>query len=373
MSGRLTSPALLLVLILAACSPEAGTETGVNTTVVESTEVRLGAVEQTLSLSGDVAAGRSVRIFSQVPDRLTEVRVDVGTRVESGQVLARVRDETLRAGLDQIEANLRAARTNLANLQDELARTRNLHEAGSVSTQALEGLETRVKGAQAQVEQLEAAREQARATLANATITAPFEGVVAERYLEAGDVAGPGVPVFRLVDMREVKILTHIPQERLGRVKQGLPVRVRISSFPGEVFHGEVVRVAPVLDQMTRMASTEIRVPNPGERLKPGMFADVAIVEAAQDEAVLVPLDAVMETYRFVAGAQGSSAIPTEAVVFKVVGDHVVRLTLPVGLVGADVLQVTEGLSRGDSVVTVGKEQLTDGTRVRILDGGVSP
>ncbi|MFO7767955.1 MAG: efflux RND transporter periplasmic adaptor subunit [bacterium] len=371
---RSTSFVTLAVLsLLAGCTPESGEPAADTAAVVEVEEVRLGTIEQTLSLSGDVQAGRSVRVFSQVPDRLTEVLVDVGSRVEDGEVLARVRDEILRAGLEQIEANLRAARTTLANLQDELARTRNLHEEGSVSTQTLEGLQTRVKGARAQVEQLEAARQQARASLANATITAPFEGIVAERYLEAGDMAAPGAPLFRIVDMREVKILTDIPQERLGRVTRGLPVRVRVSGFPGEVFRGSVERVAPVLNPMTRMASAEIRVANPGERLRPGMFVDVAIVEAAAEDAVLIPLDAVVESYRFVAGSRGSGPLPTEAVLFRVEGDRVEQLTLPVGLVGKEELQVTEGLSPGDPVVTVGREQLTDGTRVRVLNREVSP
>lgn len=363
LTSMLVIPALAL---LAGCG-EMGGETVDSTTVVEVARVEQGAVEQILSLSGDVEAGRSVRIFSQVPDRLTDVRVDVGSRVRSGQVLARVRDESLRAGLDQIEANLRAARTNLANLRDELVRTRNLYEVGSVSTQALESLETRVKAAEAQVEQLEAAREQSRAMLSNATITAPFEGIIAERMLQEGDMAGPGMPIFQLVDMREVKILTDVPQERLGRVIEGLPVRVTVSSFPGEVFEGEVERVAPVLNRMTRMARTEIRVLNPEEKLRPGMFADVAILEAASEDAVLVPLEAVMEAYRFVAGVRGSGSMPTEAVLFRLQGNEVSQLTLPVGLVGREMVQISRGLSPGDSVVTTGKEQLTDGTRVRVL------
>ncbi len=364
---------LMALTLLTGCSPGSGDAPPVNATVVEVAEVRRGPVEQTLSLSGDVEAGRSVRIFSQVPDRLTEVPVDVGSRVRAGQVLARVRDESLRAGLDQIEANLRAARNSLANLRDEMVRARNLHEVGSVSTQALESLETRVKGAEAQVEQLEAARQQAMVGLSSATITAPFAGIVAERYLEAGDVAGPGLPVFRLVDMREVRILTDIPQERLGRVTEGLSVRVTVSSFPGEVFEGRVDQVAPVLNRMTRMAAAEIRVPNPDERLRPGMFAQVAIVEAAEQDAVLVPLEAVIDAYRFVAGSRGSGSLPTEVVVFRVRGDVAERLTLPVGLVGRTSIQVTEGISPGDSLVTVGKEQLTDGTGVRVLDGEVAP
>jgi RND family efflux transporter MFP subunit len=362
--------ALPLLLVLGGCSPAADQE-AISGAAVETATAWTGAIEQTFDLTGDVEAANSVRLFGQIPDRLLEVRVDVGEAVRAGQVLARIRDEGLQAGVEQIEANLRAARSNLANMQDELERSRRMNAAGAVSNQTLESLQTRTQAAQAQVEQLEAALTQARASSRNAQITAPFDGVVAERYLEAGDLAGPGIPVFRLVSTGQVKIATEVSQDWLGQVRIGMPARVRVSAWPGVVFAGEVTRIAPVLDPMTRMSAIEITVPNREGRLKPGMFAEVTMVVHQVSEALLVPLDGVLDEYRFVAygaSAQRDREGGLEAEVFVVASDTARVRSVRLGIIGTESVQVLEGLSLGDRVVTVGKYQLVDGAAVRVLN-----
>ncbi len=361
---------LPLLLLSVGCSPAADQE-GISGAAVETVAAWTGAIEQTFDLTGDVEAANSVRLFGQIPDRLLEVRVDVGETVRAGQVLARIRDEGLQAGVEQIEANLRAARSNLANMQDELERSRRMNAAGAVSNQTLESLQTRTQAAQAQVEQLEAALTQARAASRNAQITAPFDGVVAERYLEAGDLAGPGIPVFRLVSTGQVKIATEVSQDRLGQVRIGMPARVRVSAWPGVVFAGKVTRIAPVLDPMTRMSAIEITVPNREGRLKPGMFAEVTMVVQQVSETLLVPLDGVLDEYRFVAygaSAQRDREGGLEAEVFVVASDTARVRSVRLGIIGTESVQVLEGLVPGDRVVTVGKYQLVDGAVVRVLN-----
>jgi RND family efflux transporter MFP subunit len=362
--------ALPLLLLSVGCTPAADRES-ISGAAVETVAAWTGAIEQSFELTGDVEAANSVRLFGQIPDRLLEVRVDVGEAVRAGQVLARIRDEGLQAGVEQIEANLRAARSNLANMQDELERSRRMNAAGAVSNQTLESLQTRTQAAQAQVEQLEAALTQARASSRHAQITAPFDGVVAERYLEAGDLAGPGIPVFRLVSTGQVKIATEVSQDWLGQVRIGMPARVRVSAWPGVVFAGEVTRIAPVLDPMTRMSAIEITVPNREGRLKPGMFAEVTMVVHQVSEALLVPLDGVLDEYRFVAygaSAQRDREGGLEAEVFVVASDTARVRSVRLGIIGTESVQVLEGLSLGDRVVTVGKYQLVDGAAVRVLN-----
>lgn len=365
-------PVLVLAfLLLGGCSPGDEDE-GVSGVAVETAETVQSSIEQTFELTGDVEAANSVRLFGQIPDRLVEVGVDVGDFVRAGQVLARIRDEGPQAGVEQIEANLRAARVNLANLQDELERSRRLNQAGAMANQTLETLQTRTQGAQSQVEQLEAALDQARAGLSNAAITAPFDGVIAERYLEAGDMAGPGIPVLRLVSTGRVKVETEVSQERLGQIRIGMPARVRVSAWPSEVFAGEVTSIAPVLDPMTRMSAIEIAVANRQDRLRPGMFAEVTMVVTATGGAVVIPLDAVLDEYRYVAfGAdarrEGDGGI--DAQVFVVIEGTAHLREVRLGIIGTDIVQVLEGLVPGEEVVTVGKYQLVDGAAVRVLNG----
>ena len=365
--------AVVIFTVLQSCTPPGDEDAGRGAVPVETVRVARGTLEQTIQLSGDVIAGRSVRLFGQIPDRLTNVLVDVGDPVRRGQVLARIRDEGVQAGVDQIEANLRASRVTVANLRDEYNRSQRLFEAGAVSSQTLESLRTRLEAAEAQQEQLDAALSAAQASSQNATITAPFEGVIAERYLEAGDLAGPGLPVFRIVNMNTVRVTTDLSQERLGQVRVGMVARVNVSSYPGEVFEGEVINIAPVLDPMTRMTKIEVGLDNLDGRLKAGMFAKINLVVSSVEGAILIPIDALIEEFRYLtntpstsAGAAGTGAAMLEADVYVADGDSARLRKIRIGIVGTEMVQVTGGLEVGEEVITVGKYQVSDGAPITI-------
>jgi len=373
-------PSTMLMLAVAAvtaiglqgCAPGGREDAAAEAVAVEIVLATTGSLEQTIRLSGDILAGRSVRLFSQIPDRLTEVVVDVGDPVRKGQILARIRDEGVRAGVDQIEANLRAAQVTLANLRDEYVRTQRLFEAGAVSSQTLEGLKTQLEATEAQEEQLQAALSAARASFQNAAIAAPFDGVIAERYLEAGDLAGPGFPVFRIVNMNTVRVATEISQERLGQVQIGMPGRVTVSSYPGEIFVGEVINIAPVLDPMTRMTKIEVGLDNRDGRLKAGMFAEVHLVAASVEEGVLIPIDALLEEFRYItnapplsSGAVEADASLAEAEVYVAESNTAQLRKVRIGVVGEEMVQIVQGLEAGEAVITVGKYKLSDGAAIR--------
>lgn len=371
------SLAVIIVTGLQGCAPPGDDDAAIEGVVVETVTAITGSLEQTIQLYGDVVAGRSVRLFGQIPDRLTRVLVDVGDEVRRGQVLARIRDASVQAGVDQMEANLRAVQVTLANLRTEYERTQRLHEAGAVANQTLEGLRAQVETAEAQEEQLQAALTAALASSQNATITAPFDGVIGERYLETGDLAGPGFPVFRIVNMSTVRVETEISQERLGQVQLGMSARVTVSTWPGVVFEGEIIKIAPVLDPMTRMTKIEVGLDNEDGRLKAGMFAEVQLVVASVEDAVVVPIDALLNEFRYVTNAlllaAGNTADADDlaaAQLYVADGDTARLRPVRVGVIGKEMAQIIEGLSAGENVITVGKYQVGDGApiRARTLD-----
>jgi len=376
-ASLIATTALFIMIGLPGCAPPADDEVAVQGVVVETMEATVGSLERTIKLSGDVIAGRSVRLFGQIPDRLTSVLVDVGDRVRQGQVLARIRDESVQAGVDQIEANLRAVQATLANLRIEYERTRRLHEAGAVANQTLEGLQAQLEAAEAQEEQLQAGLTGALANSQNAIITAPFDGVIGERNLEAGDLAGPGFPVFRIVNMSTVKVVAEISQERLGQIQLGIPVRVRVSSWPGEVFEGEIINIAPVLNPLTRMTRIEVGLENEDGQLKAGMFAEVELIVATVDEVVVVPIDALIDEFRYVTNAPLISAGGNQAgvsdlsmaQVYIADGNTASLRDVRVGVIGEDMAQITEGISVGEQVITTGKYQISNGVPIRIRNG----
>jgi membrane fusion protein, multidrug efflux system len=358
---------LLIVTVIGCSEPPA--EEDAFAAVVEVETVTLGSLEESIRLTGNILAGRSVRVFGQVPDRLVEVLVEAGDAVRSGQAMARIRSDALTAAVEQTTAALRAASVTLANLEDEQARSRSLFEAGALSRQALESVESRVEATAAQVEQLEAALSQARVGLDNTRITAPFDGIVAARYLEAGDMAGPGVPVFQVADLRRMRVQAEVSQEQLGRIVEGLETRIMVSAFPGRVFPGRVDRISPVLNPLSRMATMEAVVPNSRGLLRPGMFAEVQVITRRVEQANLVPLAGLLEEYRFAAASADlvGTDRELEAQVYLLGEENRVRLhTIQVGLIGREQVEVRSGLKPGDRVVTIGKHLLYDGAEVRL-------
>jgi membrane fusion protein (multidrug efflux system) len=140
-------------------------------------------------------------------------------------------------------------------------------------------------------------------------------------------------------------------------VQPGLQASVEVDAFPGERFTGKVSRVSPVFDAATRTAAMEIEVPNPGYRLKPGMYARVALTIDRQADALTVPRSAVLD----LEGQRGVYVV-----------DELVAHFRPVrtGLQDAERMQILEGVGEGEQVVTTGALAIKDGDRVQLTGGG---
>ncbi len=270
---------------------------------VARTKLMLDHVE----LSGTLRASRDVMVFAEVPGKLERVAVKRGREVRAGEVLAVVESDTLRAQLEQTNAALavatagaRAARVARDNAASGRERVRGLEKTGSASEREVEGAETMLQTAEAQVtlansqiEQTLAAVSLTKLQLEKAVITAPFAGTVADDFNHtAGAMVGPQFPVARIVEMQHLRIDLRASERDLARIRNGQKADIRVGSSPGRVFEGIVLVAGPVLDPMTRTAPVEIAVENVVEDgellLKPGMYADVAIVVDRRENVLAV-------------------------------------------------------------------------------------
>jgi HlyD family secretion protein len=193
--------------------------------------------------------------------------------------------------------------------------------------------------------------DELKITLGNTTILSPINGFVSRRNLDPGGFAGANTAIITVVDIATVRMVGNLIEKGFRKVTPGVAAVVTVDTFPGEDFTGTVSRVAPVFDPTTRTAQMEIEVPNPGFRLKPGMYARVRLTVDRRPEALTVPRNALLD-YE---GQRGVFVVDQDVARFRPV---------TVGLQDADRAEILDGLAEGQRVVTTGALALRDGDRV---------
>ncbi len=180
-----------------------------------------------------------------------------------------------------------------------LERAKTSFQRGLISQQALEDAEARynaavsqVTVAKAQLTSTQARLDELKINLANTVLVAPMDGVVSKRNLDPGGFAGTNTAIVSLVDIGTVRLIANLVEKDFKRIAVGGQAAVEVDAFPGEQFAGRVSRVAPVFDPATRTATMEIQIPNPGFRLKPGMYARVRLTADRKPNALTVPRNA---------------------------------------------------------------------------------
>lgn len=277
--------------------------------VVTTTQVEQGAFTVEAEFVGSLEARTAADLYARTSGPIVEMHADSGDRVRNGQLLARIQPDEAEKQVEQARAALRIAEATLSQRQANLSiarstarRTESLFEQDLVSQQDYDAVQAELVGAEAQLELARAQIEQARANLSAAEldlrktrVVAPFDGWIGKRYLDQGDFAATNRPVFSVVDLSTIRTTISITEGDAGRIHVGQPARLTAGAFPGEVFEGEVARIASVFDPQTNTTEAEVEIANPEARLKPGMFGNVSVTYRTEPTALLVPESAVVE------------------------------------------------------------------------------
>ena len=327
-----------------------------------------GRIARTRHALGTVIGANEAELAPRITGQVIEVPVREGARIRRGQVLVRLDDRELEDAVGRAEAALAAARAGLAAAEVAAktqvavtARDRTLFEAGALSREALErsaALEAaaaaRLASARAAVEQAERQLDQARVRSGYATLTAPFDGVVATRLADPGDLAVPGHPLMRLVARGGLRVRAALPGEDLPLLHAGTPVHLAGASSR---LAGAVSRVFPSLDH-DRLAVFEIDLAEAPPEFAPGASVGVD-VEVAAARGLVVPADALL-----------TSARGTFVFAIRDGRIAVVPVRVPAR---SDRDAVVEGVLRAGESVAVGRParlmRLADGMKVRLATG----
>lgn len=339
---------------------------------VETTAVRTQSIAEEITVVGNLIGEATVAVVPRAAGRLQDVFVRLGDRVEKGQRIAKLEDQDIveqvrqaEAALEVSLATIRQREADLKRAQTNAERSRNLFERQLLPRQTLDDNEATYQSAVAQVDLARAQHAQSKARLdelrvshANTVISAPVSGFVARRAVDPGASVSPNLPVVDVVDISRVRLVVNVVEKDLRSLHVGDATKADVDAYPGEMFTGRIARVAPVLDPATRTAQLEIEIPNPDYRLKPGMYARVNIVTNTKKDALVVPINAVVDL-----GGRRGVFIPQP-------DNTAIFHSIQVGSEQADVIEVASGLKDGDRVITTGAAALRDGDRIVLAGQG---
>jgi RND family efflux transporter MFP subunit len=283
-------------LLLSSCSseePAALNETAVNVQVATA-EAQTGGSTQVFP--GNVESNNQASLSTIVMGTVTEVPVSVGQNVRKGDVLARIKDDQIRAKKMQLEANMVQAKANLDNTEKNLNRIQNLYEEESATSKELDDISTMYDIAKANVEALEASMREVNEMLAYTVIRAPFDGIVSRKFVSAGDMAAPGQPLVAVSDPGTLKITANVPANWISEISEGDSVTVSVSAAGIDVADAVLTAVSNAGDPMSRQYAIEAQITDPeaASQLKTGMFAEIGIrVEGA--DALYIPTSALVQ------------------------------------------------------------------------------
>jgi RND family efflux transporter MFP subunit len=316
-----------------------------------------------LAANGNIAAWQEASVGTESGGlRLTEVRVNVGDRVQKGQVLATFAAETLGAEAAQARASLGEAEANLANAAADAERARSLQATGALSASQINQYLTAEKTARAKVEAARALYQVQQVRLGQTQVRAPDSGIISARLATVGAVVGSGAELFRLIRQGRLEWRAEVTAAELGRITTGTTALVTAAS--GARLAGRVRTIGPTVDPQTRTALVYVDLtPLPGAAsgsARAGMFArgefDLGAVPALTlPQAAIVLRDGFSYEYR---------VNPD---------NHVTQLKVQTGRFEAGRVEITAGLPADARIVAGGGGFLNDGDLVRVVDAAKSP
>ncbi|HEY5594380.1 MAG TPA: efflux RND transporter periplasmic adaptor subunit [Nitrospiria bacterium] len=308
---------------------------------VEAAPVKVGTVSQEVEAVGTLQANESIVIRSEIAGRISGIDFSEGQAVQAGSVLVRIDPAEYKAQAEQAGAVLQLNQMNYD-------RARQLNEEKLLSPQAYDEIVAKLKESQANL-----ALFQAR--LDKTTIRAPFSGRLGLRLVSPGGYVQPGQAIVNLEDIGAIKVDFRIPEVYLGRVNAGQIVNLQADAMPERMFEGQIYAIDPRIDDASRTILLRAHVPNPRGDLRPGMFARVKLVLARHTNAILIPEQALVP-------------MGQDKFVYRIEDGKAALAKVKIGRRLEGLVEIIEGLSANDTVVTGGQTKIFEGAPVMVIN-----
>ncbi len=343
---------LSLLFFPTACKPKPPEKTKAPV-AVELLRVHPQDIRVPFQVGGLLKAGETSIITAEINGTIGKEFFREGDRVEKDEILLKFDPEPFALNRNAADANREKAEVRLSNFRKEYERRRQLLQEGFLSTEEVDQAKRQFESAKADLDVAKVNLQQTERDLRKTEVRSPLPGIVVSRYREVGEQVPPGTPLFKVADIRLLRIIAGVSEEQLLQVKEKQSVTVRIGPFGKKIFSGRVTRIGVPASQEGGTFPVEIGLPNPQGLLKPGMVAQVLFPGKMHRGIFLIPRNALVKQL----GRNRAWVVRNR----KAAG-------IPITL-GADFgfsVAVTKGLSDGDRVVVIGQDKLTEGTPVTL-------
>jgi RND family efflux transporter MFP subunit len=369
---------LIWIFVMAGCSAigeekkPAEKAKGRPPVAVEATKVAAADVTEGIEVVGTLAAKFGADVRSEYTGIVTEVFVTEWVKVKKGDPLAKLDTREIEVALKRAQAAVEVAKANLLQLevgenraQREYERAVKLKEEGLITQQALDDAGTeklaaaaRIAAAKAQIRLAEEEVTQVQTRLAKTLLRAPRDGMVSLRNVNVGDFVGEmgAKAMFRIVDNRVLDLTVTVPSGEMASLRPGQIITFSTDALPGRTFSGKVMFINPIVSEADRSIRVVAEVDNRNEQLKSGLFVTGRIKTGERKGILKIPRTALL-TWD-VPGKKGE--------VFVVQGDQARRQAVRTGALSGDLVEITEGLERGNLIISRGGFNVKDGDKVNV-------
>ena len=314
---------------------------------LKATHPKRGEITRFVTLPGTIRANQQATIYAKVPGYLKSLSVDKGDGVKGEQVFGEIEVPELEADIAKNDAEMKVAQIEFERVSGAAKKAPDL-----VTAQALSEAEGKRKVAQARL-------DQAKTLLRYSQLTAPFRGIITQRFVDPGAFiavptgggAAPAAAIVTIADFETVRVQVTVPEVEASFIQKGEPVKFSVEGLPGKAFEASVSRFSYALDEATRTMLIEADVPNADLTLRPGMYAITKIGVEKKNDALLVPVEAVtMEK--------------ANAFVFLFADGKARKTPVKLGFNDGTNAEIVSGTTEKDRVLLTGKTTLIDGQPV---------
>lgn len=350
MNIRLLNFGLILTgaMLLFSCTSDDNSDNSNEDTEKRAKPVRVSqlekrSVDRSINYTANLQAFDEVFLVPASPGKIERIHVDVGDRVQAGQLL-----------FEMDPTQLNQAILQLNNIEKDMQRFDSLIEFGGIPRQQYDQMQT----------QYEITKENVEFLKTNTRVTAPFSGVITAKFFENGELyaGAPNTQVGKaavviLQRINPIKAVIAVSERYFPEVNKNMTVNLKSEIYPGKEFEGKISRIHPTINPASKTFNVEVRVPNPEELLRPGMFARLSL-DFGQEPAIVVPANVVLQQI-------GTN----ERFVFLRVNGKAQRVTVNIGQRFDDYLEIiSDKLSVGDEIVVSGHNNLLNGDLIEIMN-----
>lgn len=332
---------LLLAAVLSACGAEEEVKEEEKYAVpVETTTVIQGDVSSFYSTTATLEAPQEANVVTRISGLIESINVEEGDRVTKGQLLAVIDAKRQRFELARSQAEVEI-------IEQELNRLKKMSNKEFFSADSMAKLEYNLQAAIAK-------RDLAALQVQESMVRSPIDGVIATRFVKAGNMAKEFDELFYVVDQDELYGIVHLPEQQLQSLRLGQDAQIFANKHTNETVHAKVLRISPVVDAQSGTFKVTLSVPNQKATLKAGMFTRVELRYDTHNNVITVPYNAVVNQ-------------DNEFALYVIDGDNATRRAVSLGYREADTVEVVAGIEPGEQIVIRGHQNLKDQSLVEVI------